>query len=389
MKVLLVNDYAPRFGGAERMVFRLRDLLQARGHEARVFASNAGGPADADYSCAGTLGSFRTLLQSANIDAARSMRRAIAEFRPDAVYVKLFLTQLSPLILPALRGVPAVYHAAWYRAVCPTGTKLLPNGSECGDQPGTACYRHGCLPLRDWAPLMGQMALWRRWRGAFARIVANSEWTRRVLVEGGLDPVGVIPNGVPVVPCRGPLTTPPAAMFAGRLIREKGVDVMLRAFASLNMHDARLVIAGDGPERGALEALSRSLGLDGRVTWRGHEDTESLEAASSTAWVNVVPSLWAEPFGLSTVEAAMRGTATIASASGGSTEIIVSGETGWLTPPGDTGALADAMWRVLTDRALAESIGDAARRRALAEYNEDLFADRILAILRQLAPSAT
>ena len=58
MKILLVNDYAARFGGAERMVFRLRDILRARGHDARVFTSSAGGVEDADYSCVGTLGPF-------------------------------------------------------------------------------------------------------------------------------------------------------------------------------------------------------------------------------------------------------------------------------------------------------------------------------------------
>ncbi len=388
MKVLLVNDYAPQFGGAERMIFRLRHLLRARGHDARVFTSTAGGAADADYRCAGTLGSFRTLLQSANPHAPMAMRRAVADFRPDVVYVKLFLTQLSPLILPALGGRPAVYHAAWYRAVCPTGTKCLPDGRICQVQPGTPCYRHGCVPLRDWVPLMGQMALWRRWRGAFARIVANSEWTRRVLVDGGIEPVGVVPNGVPDVPRRAPLTSPPTAMFAGRLIREKGVDRLLRAFAQTGLDDARLVIAGDGPERRPLEGLSQSLGITDRVTWRGHDEPATLEAVSGAAWVNVCPSLWAEPFGLSTVEAAMRGTMTIASASGGSTEIIVDGVTGILTPPGDVDALSQALQTSLTDRALAESMGAAARARAMAEYHEDLFAERVLAIFGHVVANA-
>jgi len=384
MRVLLVNDYAPRFGGAERMLFRLRDLLRARGHDARTLTSSAGGGADADYTCAGTLGSFRALLQSANPSAARAMRRAIADFRPDVVYVKVFLTQLSPLILPALRQVPTVYHAAWYRAVCPSGTKLLPDGTACRAQPGVACYRDGCLPLRDWIPLMGQMALWRRWRGAFDRIVANSEWTRRVLIDGGIESVDVIPNGVQIVPARPALTSPPSAMYAGRLIREKGVDVLLRAFASLGIADARLIVSGDGPERGPLEALASTLGIGDRVTWRGHEDAAALERAASAAWVNVVPSLWAEPFGLSTVEAAMRGTATIASASGGSTEIVVDGVTGFLTPPGEAGELSVRLRRLLTDRAMAESMGAAARVRALTEYNEDVFADRVLALFDQV-----
>ncbi len=380
MKLLLVTDYAPRFGGAERMLFRLRDLLRERGHDARTFTSTAGGAADADYTCVGTLGPFRTLLQSANVDAARTLRRVVAEFRPDVVWVKMFLTQLSPFILPALSDVPAVYHASWYRGVCMTGTKRLPNGAACTEPWGRACYRHGCVPLRDWAPLVGQMALWARWRGTFDRVVANSEWTRTVLIDGGIEPVDVIPNGVPVVAPRPPLRDPPTAMFAGRLTADTGVDVLLRAFAATHVAGAKLLIAGDGPERPRLEALAQSLRLDGAVTWCGHVNEDRLEARAASAWVNVVPSLWAEPFGLVTVEAGMRGTTTVATDTGGSAEIVVDGETGLLTPPGDVDLLADALTRLLTDRALAESLGAAARERAIAEYRDELFADRCLAV---------
>lgn len=387
MKVLLVNDYAAHGGGAERMTFRLRDLLRGRGHDARVFTSTAGGAGDADYTCAGTLGPFRTLLQSANPHAARRLRAALDDFRPDVASVKLFLTQLSPLILPALAGVPTVYHAVWYRAVCPTGTKLLPGRALCHAQPGRVCYRNGCLPLRDWLPLTAQMRLWRAWRHIFRRVVVNSEWTRRVLTDGGLAPTDLIPNGVPDVDRRPPLTGPPAAMYTGRLTQEKGVDVLLRAFARLDLPGARLLIAADGPEREPLTRLAVELGLADRVTWHGHVHGAALEAISAAAWVQVVPSVWAEPFGLVTAEAAMRGTAVVATDIGGSPEIVVEGETGLLTPPDDPGALADALRRVLTDRDLAETLGRAARARALAEYREDLFADRFLALFDEIRRS--
>ncbi len=384
MKVLLVNDYAPRFGGAERMLFRLRDLLRERGHDARTFTSSAGGAQDADYSCAGTLGSFRTLLQTANPHAALRLRSVLREFRPDVVSVKLFLTQLSPLILPMLADVPSVYHATWYRAVCPTGTKMLPDGATCRVQPGTICYRNGCLPLRAWIPLTAQMHLWRRWRGAFDRVVANSEWTRRTLREGGIAPVEVIPNGVPVVDRRPPLSGPPTAMFAGRLAPDKGVDVLLRAFAQLDVPGARLLVAGDGPQRERLIQLAGGLGLDDRVTWLGHVGRGPLEALAAEAWVQVVPSVWAEPFGLVTAEAAMRGTAVVATNIGGSAEIVVDGQTGLLTPPRDVDRLAAALQRLLADRGLAETLGAAARERALVEYGDDLFADRCLALFDQI-----
>src|SRR5712692_8465621 len=126
MKILFVNDYAVPQGGAEILLLDLRDALRARGHDVRLFASNAGQNGScslADYTCRGTTSRFRTLLQSGNPWAAMKLRRVLADFQPDIVQVEMFLTQLSPLILPLLRNVRSIYHVVWYRPICPLGTK--------------------------------------------------------------------------------------------------------------------------------------------------------------------------------------------------------------------------------------------------------------------------
>jgi glycosyltransferase involved in cell wall biosynthesis len=386
MKVLLVSDYAPRFGGAEQLLFRFRDMLCQRGHDARVFTSSAGGPAGADYTCAGTLGPFRTLLQSANPDAALRLRRVLREFRPDVVTVKLFLTQLSPLILPVLRDVPSVYHAVWYRAVCPIGTKLLPDRTPCREPHGVACLRNGCVPARDWLPLAAQMALLRRWRPVFRRVVANSEATRAALESGGIAPIDVITNGVPVLAQRPRLAGPPVAAFAGRLVPEKGADVLVRAFARVHaaLPHARLLIAGDGPERGRLLRLIAELGLERSVALPGHLPRATLDQQLDAAWVQAVPSVWAEPFGFTTAEAMMRGTAVIATATGASPTMVEGERTGVLVPALDEERLAAALLRLLTDRDLAERMGAAGRKRALAEFSDERFTDRFLALLESI-----
>jgi glycosyltransferase involved in cell wall biosynthesis len=386
MKVLLVSDYAPRFGGAEQLLFRFRDMLCQRGHDARVFTSSAGGPAGADYTCAGTLGPFRTLLQSANPDAALRLRRVLREFRPDVVTVKLFLTQLSPLILPVLRDVPSVYHAVWYRAVCPIGTKLLPDRTPCREPHGVACLRNGCVPARDWLPLAAQMALLRRWRPVFRRVVANSEATRAVLESGGIAPIDVITNGVPVLAQRPRLAGPPVAAFAGRLVPEKGADVLVRAFARVHaaLPHARLLIAGDGPERGRLLRLIAELGLERSVALPGHLPRATLDQQLDAAWVQAVPSVWAEPFGFTTAEAMMRGTAVIATATGASPTMVEGERTGVLVPALDEERLAAALLRLLTDRDLAERMGAAGRKRALAEFSDERFTDRFLELLESI-----
>ncbi len=391
MKVLLVNDYALPQGGAEIVILNLRKTLRERGHDARLFASTAGesgGGGLADYSCLGTTSRFRTLLQSANPWAARELRRVIAAFRPNVVHVQMFLTQLSPLILPVLAraGVPSLLHVVWYRPICPLGTKLLPDGSACQSPPGTVCYRTGCVPLRDWPPLMVQMKLWRRWRSAFHRIVANSEPVRLRLIREGIEPVEVVANGVAARPKRPPLSDPPTVAFAGRLVREKGAEVLLRAFATVTrgVEDARLVICGDGPEREHLDRLIVELGLTGRVSMLGFRPNEEVESVFREAWVVAIPSVWEEPFGHVAVEAMMNGAAVIASSSGGLGTIGRDGETGFLVPPGDAKALGAALLRVLGDRDLAERLGQAAQALALAEFTDAKMTDRFLEHYRSL-----
>ena len=393
MRLLLVHDYGTPVGGAEVMTQTLRDGLRRRGHDARIFASSArppaaagGGESFADYECFGTTSRFRTLVQTANPSAAVRLRSVLAEFRPDVVHVRIFLTQLSPLILPLLRGVPCVYHAVWYRAVCPIGTKLLPTGEPCVRRAGAACYASGCLPARDWVPLMAQMWLWRRWRDAFDAVVANSEAVARALAAEGIGPIEVIPNGVPPVQLRPPLAAPPTALYAGRLVDEKGVDILLRAFARVvpAVADARLIVAGGGAGGGALESMVAALGLTGRVSMLGHLPRAELERVAAGTWVQVIPSRWAEPFGIVAVEAMMRGTAVVASRVGGLADIVEDGRTGLLVPANDVDALTDALARLLGGRALAEAMGGAGREVALARFNADAFVDRLVDLDRRL-----
>jgi glycosyltransferase involved in cell wall biosynthesis len=391
MRILLVNDYAPPIGGAEIQTLALQEALRGRGHDVRVFASTAEADgAQPDYACFGTTSSFRTLVQTANPAAYIALRRALASFQPDVVHVRIFLTQLSPLILPLLRSVPSIYHVAWYRPVCPIGTKLLPNRTECHVRAGVVCRRNGCLPLHDWAALMAQRALLRRWLGAFDRILAIGEGVERHLRADGIESV-LFPNAVPDRPARPPLDGPPLVAYAGRMAREKGVDVLLRAFAIARTHipEARLVLAGEGPERPRLEALARDLGLADSAGFAGKLAPEQVDRTFAGAWAQVLPSLLREPFGNAAGEALMRGTALVASATAGVARLIDDPQAAVLVPPGDVAALAGALTRVLGDRATAERIGARGRAFALDRLSHPAYVDRILDLYAELTDTTT
>jgi glycosyltransferase involved in cell wall biosynthesis len=394
MRILLVNDYGGLNGGAEIQVFGLRDGLKARGHETRVLTSTAGLQPDdpvVDYRARGTNSPLRTLLQTANPWAALAFRAALIDFKPDVVQLNLFLTQLSPLILPVLRlpafrNIPCVYYALWQRAICPTGTRLLPGGAICRVPWGRACYRNGCLPMRDWAPLMLQMGALGAWIGSVDRVVAISNFVRERLEEAEFKGVGVIHGGVANHATRPPLTGPPRIGFAGRLVPEKGVAVLLRACHVLirDFPGLKLDIAGDGPASSSLRALAAALGLGDCATFHGKLSQPEMERVLERAWVQAIPSTWDEPFGLVAAEAAMRGTAAVVSGAGGLAEIVIHGETGLHVDGSGPEPLATALKTLLANPAVAERMGATARVDALARFSLDLHVQRFLDLYQDM-----
>lgn len=149
----------------------------------------------------------------------------------------------------------------------------------------------------------------------------------------------------------------------GRLHRNKAFDVLVRAMR--DVPDAVLLIAGEGPERAALEELARREGIAGRVRMPGWcEDSSALLASADLL---VCPSRH-EPLGNVIIEAFSARLPVVAAASQGPVELITSGADGILVPIEDAPALAAAMSAVLGDRTLARTLGQAGRLRYESEF---------------------
>ena len=387
MRILLLHDYGTVSGGAEVMIVNLRDALRARGHQALLFTSTARPlplPIVADETCFGTVSPLRRGLQAFNPHALFRLRRVLKSFRPDVVLVKMFLTQLSPLILPLLRDVPSVLSVINYNLLCPLNTKTLPDGRSCRSPAGAICHSSGCIPWLG----VARDAVQRRLTdlNVFDHIFTNSAWVARRMRDENVRVDSYVHNGVPRQVQRPPLGKFPVVAYAGRLVPKKGVDVLLSAVAIVHerLPETRLLIIGDGPERNRLEHLASKLGIKAVVDFGGHLDSMAMENALASAWVQVVPSLWEEPFGLVAAESMMRGTAVVASNAGGLTEQVIEGETGYLVPPGNAKSLAGALERLLTDRELAERLGRQGRQEAMAHLTRKHHVDHVLEIFETL-----
>ncbi|MBT2479728.1 glycosyltransferase [Streptomyces sp. ISL-94] len=159
----------------------------------------------------------------------------------------------------------------------------------------------------------------------------------------------------------------------GRLVPRKGAAVSIAALARLP--EAELVIAG-GPEAGSLDwdpevcrlrDIARGAGVADRVRFLGAVPCGEVPTVMRSADVVLCPADY-EPFGIVPLEAMACGRPVVASAVGGQLDTVVDRETGRLVPPGDPGALAEAVAELLADAGLREAYGAAGRRRVTSRY---------------------
>ena len=141
--------------------------------------------------------------------------------------------------------------------------------------------------------------------------------------------------------------------FAGRLTAQKSLEHALEAVARAD--GVRLVIAGDGPDRGPLESRARELGLGARVRFLGPQPRERVVELFRAADATILSSTW-ENFPHTVVEAFAVGTPVLAMEAGGVAEVVRDGVNGLLVPAGDTAALGEAVRRFFSDAGLRERL---------------------------------
>ncbi len=384
MRILLITDWSRGRGGVEAYTSWLLSGFTMAGDEVRLLTSSAGNAAEgsADYVAHGSnrlLG--QTFLQVVNPFAVATLRHALREFRPDVVLVNTFAYHLSPAVLLALRGRPVVLLIADYKCICPIGSKLLPDRSLCQVHAGWICHRNGCISLPHWLRDQPRYALIRNGISAVTKILACSEWMRRALAaEGIASETLMLPVPQPGAGFQRMPSTQPTFVFCGRLEVEKGVPLLLRAFAQVHriVPDASLRIVGQGPLRTAMEQLTADLHIERAVTFMGWLDPPQVEEQLADGWAMVVPSLWAEPLGLIAIQAIVHGVPVIASQSGGLSEVVEAGRSGLLFPNGDEGALMECILAIAQRREFpehtlaAEVIQHARERHSLDMHIEKL-----------------
>jgi glycosyltransferase involved in cell wall biosynthesis len=222
------------------------------------------------------------------------------------------------------------------------------------------------------------------WRDA-ARVVAVSEYTRRLALAHYPVDIRVIPNGVdlsainPHPICAG---SPPVVVFAGRFMPQKNPLQLVRTLAELKELPWRCVMLGDGPLRGEIEAAIRSAGLETRFHLPGWVQPPQVEQIFAQADILFMPSL-SEGLPVVGVKALAHGLAIVASGVGGFVDLVEPGCNGFLIEPGETAGYRESLRELLAAPARLQEFRLAGRRKA-AEFDLEHITDAYQALFEDV-----
>jgi glycosyltransferase involved in cell wall biosynthesis len=370
--VVVSGIWPPDPGGPASHAPALADFLAERGHGVEVVTTADDAPSPRAYPV--LWASRRSPLR--HVRAARLVRRAAR--RADVIYATSMIRRAA--IGSRLARRPPVVKLV--------SDEVFERAAREGRYVGTLDeFQHEVGGVRT---RLLRATRNRALRGA-RHVFCPSAYLRDVALRWGLDPerVSVLPNPAPDAPALPPRDelrrelafSGNTLVFAGRLGPQKALDVLLRALA--NVPEVALVVAGDGPERTALEQTAAELELDGRVSFLGAVSRDRVLRLFRAADASVLPSAW-ENFPHTVVEALAVGCPVIATAVGGVPEVVRDGENGLLVAPGDPTALAAAIERFFADAQLRARLAAAAPG-TVEGYSEESVFTRIESELQRAA----
>ncbi len=407
MKVLHVCSFYQPFGGAEKLLFSVLDLLEDRGVENAVLApaSQMAGATgrraehfvdflEYPFSRADLLTSIRH-----NTRLMTAVHRVIEAERPDIIHLH---NQQNPFIYKACTdsGIPLVRNVHDPRLYCPTNWRLLPDESLCPHPFGRACLTEGCVkPTAGDVKHLAAMA-WNRhlsFRNTTLIIESRESWELALQNGYRADQMALIPNCTHVPPIEVVEAEKAAAckpgghelLFVGRASREKGLPFLLHALTRVRSpFTLNLLTAGDYYQQEIAPLIDR-LGLASRVNVRLNTSYEETARYYASADAVIVPSVWFETFCLVGIEAFAHMTPVIGTRVGGIKDWCIDDETGLLVDVFDEAGLAEGIDRMLGDPALRQRLGRNGFLRARALYSEQAYFERLQGLYQKVVTDGT
>lgn len=336
MRILLVNKFHYLRGGSEKYYFELAKLLKNHGHTVAFFSmknENNIKTGDREYFVDEIDMNTGSKFEALNVIYSKKnkalMEKALEEFKPDIVHINNFQRQLSASIIDAVKekNIPLIMTAHDLNPICPASIMLY-NGEVCEDcitKGYTSCIKKKCIKNSMLKSVLGYIEKkYYDLHKMFCKvdcIISPSEFNKNQLLKGKLkcNDITVIHNFVNETE-KTDYTLGDCAFYFGRLSREKGILNLVEAIN--NIPGARLIIAGDGPEKENIQAYIKEHKLEDRITLLGYLNQNDIRENIRKCRFVTVPSICFENCPYSVLEATEIGKPIIGSKIGGIPELV-------------------------------------------------------------------
>jgi len=404
MKVLQVNNYFSKEGGAENMMFRTAEILEKKGHQAFFFATDKQPFACDNYEYSSYFPEFVSIsnlspfsapfyiLRSIyNRDACSKLLKLLAKTKPDIVHLNNIAYQLTPSILSACEdmNIPVVMTLHNPYLTCPAVRLMINNRSYCTDE---LCTRGNPLPclinrcsdssIPRSIVAVAEFSL-RKLINFATRIdsfIVPSNDLKRLAINAGISQhkIYVINNflddrwfiDIPE-PVKGSYF-----LYAGRLSYEKGVDIIIEALTRLP-DNLKLKITGSGTEENRLKQIVKDRGLR-NISFAGFKSEDELRQEYLKCIAVIQPTRGFETFGLSIAEAFACKRPAIGARLGGIPEVIDHNINGMIFDPENADELARCMNYIHSNTEQIKQMGENARKKAETFYTSEVFYNKLI-----------
>lgn len=382
MKILFIHNRYRQHGGEDRVLEMESSLLTQKGHDVQVLIFD-------NKAIKGLLANTRSLFSSLyNFNSARKLVKIIREFKPDVVHVHNIFFIASPSVLVTARKykIPVVFTLHNYRLICANALMLRKNKlcELCIDKKFPfagiryKCYRNSSRATALVTAITGIHKYFKTWKKSIAVFITINETLREKFIRSSLEIQAekfiTKQNFIPD-PGEGTFPREDFFLFIGRIVTEKGVTVLLKAFAGLP--GKKLIIIGDGPEK---EVLSQQYIVCENILFKGHLSKLQVEEYLKKCKAFICPSLWHEGPPLTVIEALATGTPVIASRLLPLTEVIKDHHNGFLFSANDIEELKQKV--NLIEKCTGDELYKNARQTYFDHFHPDIHYNAIMNIYK-------
>ena len=411
LKILMVDKYYFIKGGAERYYFELSGILTSKSHEIIPFSMQHPDNFRPEYENYfveniefNGISGLRKLSKTPEIlarviystSAKKAISKLIEKVKPDIAHIHMIDHQLSPSILHAFRdhNIPVMQTCHQYKLICPSYRLFVMHKNQVCEKCISGknyhavfekCHKNSVAA----SAVVAAESYIHRWMKIYDLIDVfhvPSKFLRQKLIEGGFPEEKIWHNFYTINLNDYPfhLKSGDYCIYYGRLSEEKGVLTLLNAMCRLP--EAKLLIAGDGPQRTELENFAREKQLN-RVQFVGNKNKKEITRLVQNAKFVVVPSEWHDNSPLVIYESFSMGKPVIVSEMGGMPELVDHEINGLHFKAGDVDGLSASIQRLWHDIELCKKMGIKAREKADREFSPEAHYENIIKIYNTLLGS--